>query len=78
MQLGSLMTNQPSLQPGTNHLLDKEPRVKIGVIELNNPIDIKGFSPNARCPYTSSAMINVFTFLAVSATWSSLKINQID
>lgn len=67
MQLGSLMTNQPSRQPGINHLLDKEPRVSTGAIELNTPIDINGLSPKARCPYASSAMITVLSLFAVSA-----------
>jgi hypothetical protein len=45
---GSFVTNQPSLHPGTIHLLDKEPRVRTGTIDPKTPIGTKGLSPNAR------------------------------
>lgn len=48
MPVGSLITNQPSRQPGTNHLFDKDPRVKTGAIEPKTPIGTKGLAPKER------------------------------
>jgi len=45
---GSFVTNQPSLHPGTIHLLDKDPRVITGTVEPKTPIGTKGLAPNAR------------------------------
>lgn len=50
MRVGSLITNQPRRQPGTNHRLDKEPIVKTGTIDPKTPIATKGLSPKVRCP----------------------------
>ncbi|KAF5787175.1 hypothetical protein HanXRQr2_Chr10g0449841 [Helianthus annuus] len=50
MPLGSVVTNHPSLQPGTNHLFDNEPSVRTGTMDPNTPIGTNGFSPNAKCP----------------------------
>uniref|UniRef100_A0A7C9DA70 Uncharacterized protein n=1 Tax=Opuntia streptacantha TaxID=393608 RepID=A0A7C9DA70_OPUST len=65
--LGSVMANQPSLQPGTSHLFDNEPRVKTGAIDPKVPIGKNGVLPKARCPYTSSAITKIPSFFAVSA-----------
>jgi len=45
---GSFVTNQPSLHPGTIHLLESEPRVRTGTVEPKTPIGTKGLLPNAR------------------------------
>lgn len=46
--LGSIVAIQPSRQPGTTHLFDIDPRVKIGVIDPNTPIGTKGLLPKHR------------------------------
>lgn len=38
MPLGSLVTSQPSRQPGTIHLFDIDPRVMTGTVDPNTPI----------------------------------------
>lgn len=68
MPLGSLVTSQPSLQPGTIHLFDIDPSVITGVIDPNTPIGTKGLLPKTRWPYTSSAITRIPSILAVSAT----------
>lgn len=48
--LGSQVTNQPSRQPGTIHLFDKDPRVRTVTVDPKTPIGTKGLSPKAKCP----------------------------
>ena len=67
MPLGSLVTNQPSRHPGTIHLFDRDPSVRTGTSDPKTPIGTNGFFPKARCPYTSSAIIRILCFFAVSA-----------
>lgn len=50
MLLGSLVTIQPSLHPGTIHLLDIDPNVTTGTIDPNSPIGTNGLLPKARWP----------------------------
>jgi len=38
---------QPVLQPGTNHLFDKDPIVITGTIDENTPTGTNGLLPNA-------------------------------
>lgn len=47
---GSVVTNHPSLHPGTIHLFESDPRVRTGAIEPYLPIGTKGLSPKAKCP----------------------------
>lgn len=47
--LGSHVTNQPSRQPGTIHLFDKDPRVRTGTIDPKIPIGTNGLFPKAMC-----------------------------
>ena len=48
MQLGSLITSQPSRQPGTSHLFDIDPSVITGTIDPNTPIGTNGLVPKVR------------------------------
>ena len=48
MPLGSLITSQPSRQPGTSHLFDIDPSVITGTIDPNTPIGTNGLGPKVR------------------------------
>jgi hypothetical protein len=48
MPLGSLVTIQPSRQPGTIHLFDIDPSVITGTIDPNAPIGTNGLLPKVR------------------------------
>ena len=48
MPLGSLVTSNPSRQPGTSHLFDIDPRVITGTIDPNTPISTNGLVPKER------------------------------
>lgn len=48
MPLGSVVTSQPSLQPGTTHLFDIDPRVTTGTIDPNAPMGTNGLLPKVR------------------------------
>lgn len=67
---GSQVAIQPSLQPGTSHRLDIDPMVITGTISPKTPIGIKGVFPNVKWSYTSSAIIIMPSFRAVSAICS--------
>lgn len=67
MPSGSLVTSQPSLQPGTIHLFDIDPTVTTGTMDAKNPMGTNGLLPNVRWSYTSSEITKIPSFLAVSA-----------
>lgn len=48
MPFGSAVTSQPSLQPGTIHLFEIDPRVKTGAMDPNIAIGTNGLLPKAR------------------------------
>ena len=70
MQFRSHIAIQPSRQPGTSHLFDIDPTVITGTVSAKIPIGIKGLFPKAKWSYTSSAMIIIPSFLAISAICS--------
>jgi hypothetical protein len=67
MLLGSVVTIQPSRQPGTTHLLDIAPRVRTGTISPKTPIGTKGLFPKVKWSYTSSDITIIPNFFAVFA-----------
>ena len=48
MPLGSHVTIHPSRQPGTIHLFNIDPSVRIGTIDPKTPMGTNGLLPNAR------------------------------
>ncbi|MFS7930256.1 hypothetical protein Hanom_Chr04g00342001 [Helianthus anomalus] len=49
MALESVMTNHPSRQHDTIHLFDKDPSLRIGLMDLKTPICTNGFATMVNC-----------------------------
>ncbi|KAL0904103.1 hypothetical protein M5K25_026177 [Dendrobium thyrsiflorum] len=60
--LGSVAAIQPNLQPGTNHLFDKDPRVRTGTVCPKAPIGTNGFFPKF-----------IFCAFGIPPIWAILK-----